>query len=151
MSQQNIAGWERQLSIGAGIALMVGTTILIKMHGVKYMWVTVFPLIWLVIVTFTASYQKIFSPLPSLGFLAQANALQEGLEAGTVPAAQLAAVQAQVFNNRLDAVVCGIFVVLCALILADSIRIWIGILTGGRDARVREAAFVISKLQEEGL
>jgi carbon starvation protein len=135
----------------AGIALMVGTTILIKMHGVKYMWVTVGPLIWLVVVTFTASYQKIFSPLPGLGFLAQANVLQERIAAGTVPAAQLAAVQAQIFNNRLDAAVCGIFVVLCALILVDSIRIWIGILTGGRDGRVREAAFVMSKLQEEGL
>jgi len=135
----------------AGIALMVATTILIKMHRARYMWVTVVPLIWLVTVTFTASYQKIFSPLPNLGFLAQANALQERLAAGTVPAAQLAAVQAQIFNNRVDAIVCGIFVALCALILADSVRIWIGILTGGRDVRVREAAFVMSKLQEEGL
>jgi carbon starvation protein len=135
----------------AGIALMVGTTILVKMHRAKYMWVTVVPLIWLVVVTFTASYQKIFSPQPSLGFLAQANALQERLATGAVPAAQRAAMEAQIFNNRLDAVVCGIFVVLCALILADSIRIWIGILKGTRDARVREAAFVMSKLQEEGL
>ena len=135
----------------AGIALMVGTTILVKMHRAKYMWVTVLPLVWLVVVTFTASYQKIFSPQPNLGFLAQANALQERLATGAVPAAQRAAMEAQIFNNRLDAAVCGIFVVLCALILADSIRVWIGILRGNRDARVREAAFVMSKLQEEGL
>ncbi|MGE3191784.1 MAG: carbon starvation CstA 5TM domain-containing protein, partial [Vicinamibacterales bacterium] len=134
----------------AGIALIVGTTILIRMHGAKFMWVTAVPLVWLVVVTFTAAYQKIFSPLPNLGFLAQADALQASLAGGAVPAAQLAAVQAQIFNNRLDAVICGVFVVLCSLILADAIRIWIGLLTGGRDARVHEAPFVLSKL-EEGL
>jgi carbon starvation protein len=135
----------------ASIALMVGTTILIKMHRAKYMWVTVVPLAWLVVVTFTASYYKIFSPLPSLGFLAQADALQQRIANGQVAAERLAAVQAQIFNNRLDAVVCSVFVVLCTLILVDSIRTWIGILAGRREGVVRESPFVASQLQEEGL
>jgi carbon starvation protein len=59
----------------AAIALAVGTTILIKMHRWKYLWVTAAPMVWLVTVTYTASYYKIFSPDPYLGFLAQANQL----------------------------------------------------------------------------
>ena len=38
----------------AAIALCVATTILLKMHGAKYMWITCVPLVWLVIVSFTA-------------------------------------------------------------------------------------------------
>ncbi len=62
----------------AAIALCVGTTILIKMHRAKYLWVTCIPLAWLVIVTFTAGWQKIFSPIPAIGFLAQADLLAAG-------------------------------------------------------------------------
>src|SRR5207244_13534691 len=72
----------------ATIALCVATTILIKMHRARYMWVTCMPLVWLVIVTFTASYQKIFSPLPSIGFLAQASQREAALQAGKVAASR---------------------------------------------------------------
>ena len=56
------------------IALCVATTILLKMHGAKFMWITCVPLVWLVSATFTAAWQKIFSPVPAIGFLAQADA-----------------------------------------------------------------------------
>ena len=108
----------------AAIALCVGTTILVKMHGAKYMWITCAPLSWLVVVCYTAGWQKIFSDLPRVGFLAQANALEAAIAAGKVAPAQLAATQTQIFNNRLDAAICGIFLVLVTLILLDSIRVW---------------------------
>ena len=57
----------------AAIALCVGTTIFIKMHRARYMWITAVPLVWLVCVTFTAGYQKIFSDQPRVGFLAEAS------------------------------------------------------------------------------
>src|SRR5215813_740235 len=86
----------------ASIALCVATTILIKMHRARYMWVTCVPLVWLVIVTFTASCEKIFSPLPRIGFLAQASQLEAALQAGTVAAARIAEAQTLIFNARLD-------------------------------------------------
>ena len=109
----------------AAIALSVATTILLKMHGAKYLWITCVPLAWLVTVTFTAAWQKIFSPVPAIGFLAQADRLEASLRAGT--AANPAATQTLIFNARLDAVLCGVFLVLVATILLDSMRVWIGI------------------------
>src|SRR5712692_7709930 len=133
----------------ATIALCVATTILVKMHRARYMWVTCVPLVWLVIVTFTASYEKIFSPLPRIGFLAQAGQLEAALQAGTVAASKIAETQTLIFNARLDAFICGIFVVMVSTILIDSIRIWIGILNGTRSAMVVEAPFVLSRLSPE--
>ncbi|HUB77843.1 MAG TPA: carbon starvation CstA family protein [Bryobacteraceae bacterium] len=128
----------------ATIALSVATTILLKMHGARYAWITFAPLAWLVTVTFTAGWQKIFSPLPAIGFLAQADKLAAS---GTVSAAA----QTLIFNARLDAAVCGVLMALVAVVLADSARVWIGILRGTADARVREAPFVPSRLQTEEL
>ncbi|MFN0165879.1 MAG: carbon starvation CstA family protein [Bryobacteraceae bacterium] len=133
----------------ATIALCVATTILIKMHRARYMWITCVPMIWLVTVTFTASWQKIFSPLPRVGFLAQAQVLDEALRAGKIAAAKVAETEAMIFNARLDAAVCFVFLILVATILVDSIRQWVGILRGTREAVVREAPFVLSQLRPE--
>jgi carbon starvation protein len=133
----------------AAAALCVATTILIKMHGKRYVWITAIPLAWLVVVTFTAGYQKIFSPVPRIGFLARAAQLQALLDSGQVPAAKIAETQTLIFNERLDAAVCGMFVILVAVILADSLRVWAGILRGTREAKVREAPFVLSHLKAE--
>jgi carbon starvation protein len=134
----------------AAIALCVATTILIKMHGAKYMWITCTPLVWLLIVTYTAAWQKIFSPIPRIGFLAQADQMQRLLDSGKVVlAAKVSEMQTLIFNNRLDAAVCGLFLILVTAILVDSILLWIGILRGTRDSRVRETPFVPSQLRPE--
>ena len=54
-------------------------------------------------------------------------------------------------NARLDAAICGIFMVLVAVILVDSVRVWAGILSGAGDRQVHEAPFVVSRLQAEEL
>jgi carbon starvation protein len=133
----------------AAVAFSVATTVLIKMHRAKYVWITVTPLVWLVVVTFTAGWQKIFSPLPRLGFLAQAAQLKTSLAGGTLSAAQASQTRALIFNAQLDAAVCGVFLILVAAILADSIRLWVGILRGTRDARLVEAPYVASQLRAE--
>ena len=128
----------------AAIAMCVATTVLVKMHGAKFMWISAAPLSWLVFVCYWAGLEKIFSDAPRVGFLALANQLSAALAAGKVPAAQIAATETQIFNNRLDAVVCGVFLILVTLILADSIRLWYKILTGGEPVRVMESPFVPS-------
>ncbi len=127
----------------AAIALCVGTTILLKMHGAKFMWITCVPLAWLVTVTFTAGSEKIFSPVPAIGFLAQVERLAAG--------PQTAATATLIFNARLDAGLCGVLMAMVAIILADSLRVWYGILRGTREARVSEAPFVASQLRAEEL
>jgi carbon starvation protein len=107
------------------------------------MWITCAPLVWLVTVTFSAAWQKIFSPIPAIGFLAQAERLAAG--------PQTEATRTLIFNARLDAVVCGVLLVLVAIVLADSLRVWWGILRGTREAEIREAPFVPSQLRAEEL
>jgi carbon starvation protein len=135
----------------ATIALCVATTILVKMHGSRFLWVTCAPLVWLVSVTYTAAFQKIFSDLPRLGFLAQVDQIESALGAGKITGAGVAVAQAQIFNARLDAIICGLFLILVTTILIDSVRIWTGILRGTRSRRVVEAPFVLSQLRTEEL
>jgi carbon starvation protein len=133
----------------AAIALCVATTILIKMHGAKYMWITCTPLAWLVVVCFTAGWEKLFSDATRIGFLAQADQLQQALDAGKIAAAKVAETQTVIFNARLDAVITGLFLVMVATVLIDSIRVWIGILRGTRDTRINETPFVPTELRPE--
>jgi carbon starvation protein len=125
----------------ATVALCVATTIIVKMHRARYAAVTLAPLLWLVAVTFTASWHKILDPDPRVGFLAQAHALAAGPATKATPHL--------IFNNRLDAAVTAILVVMVALVLIESARQWIGILSGSRESRVKEAPFVMTRLTEE--
>jgi carbon starvation protein len=125
----------------AAIALSVATTVILKMHGPKYLWITCVPLLWLVVVTFTAAWQKIFSPLPRVGFLAQVEALKKGPMSPQV--------ETLIFNNQLDAFVCGAFMVLVAIVLVDSLRLWSGILAGTENRAIHETPFVLSELRTE--
>jgi carbon starvation protein len=125
----------------ATLALCIATTIILKMHGPKFMWVTVAPLIWLGSVTFTAAYQKIWSPLPRIGFLAAADQL--------LAAAHTAQTDQLVFNNRIDAFVCGTFMFLVAFVILDSVRIWYGIIAGTTDRAPKESPYVVSQLPLE--
>jgi carbon starvation protein len=124
------------------IALCLSTTILIKMHGRKYVWIPLLPMAWLGTVTFSSAWLKIFSPHPRIGFLAAAEALEK------LPN-QTDATRTLIFNNYLDAFVCGLFLVLVSTILIDSVRQWIGLLRGTRESRSTETPFVLSQLRAE--
>jgi carbon starvation protein len=125
----------------ATVSLCVATTIIIKMHRARYAAVTLVPLAWLVAVTFTAAWQKAFDANPRVGFLAQARALASG--PATSATARL------IFNNRLDAAVTIVLVLMVALVLIESARQWVGVLSGKTESRVKETPFVMTRLAEE--
>ncbi len=130
----------------ATIALCVATTILIKMGKGRYAWVTLAPLAWLLSVTMTASWQKIFDADRKIGFLAQARYLAQQIALGAVPAAKVAETRRLIFNAQLDAVVTGVFASLVVLILAESARHWWLYSYGHRQPVLREAPMEFSRL-----
>lgn len=113
----------------AVVALCVATTILIKMKKVRYSWVTILPMLWLVMITLTAGYQKICHPDPRIGFLAEASRLESTIADGKVSPEMIGTVQRQMFNNRLDAFVTGLFLAMVLVILIDCVRQWLAILS----------------------
>jgi carbon starvation protein len=162
----------------AAIALCLGTTIILKMGLQKderepgvltvpnsitepkrkpkpaLALVTLLPLIWLLTVTMTAGFQKIFHEDPRIGFLAQVKVLKEKL-----PALETALAAAKTtgdpkaieeatksfrtnlvlqFNNRLDAVVTAVFLALVAAVALLSFREWILLLARRKLAVLRE-------------
>ena len=133
----------------ASIALCVATTILIKMHRARYMWITCVPLAWLLVVTYTAALQKIFSEVPRIGFLARASQLDGLLAAGKVAAAKVGETRQVIFNERLDAVICGLFLILVTAIVIESVRLWSQILRGEREAGLVESEYVVTRLSAE--
>ncbi|HEU4882850.1 MAG TPA: carbon starvation CstA family protein [Longimicrobium sp.] len=132
----------------AAVALCVGTTVLIKMGKARFAWVTLLPLAWVALVTFTAGWQKVFSPDPKLGFLSQANAIRAALAEGRLPAAAktVEAAQQMLFNARLDAVVALVFMAVTAMVMLVSAREWLLILRKRKPAVMNEAPFVASTL-----
>jgi carbon starvation protein len=109
----------------AGIALLLCTSVLVKMKRERYAWVTLVPTAWLLVTTLTAGIEKIFHSNPSIGFLALANKFSAAAAEGKVlaPAKSIEEMQRVAFNNYLDAAVCGVFVVLVVAMCVYAVMI----------------------------
>ncbi len=123
----------------AAVALCVGTTILIKSGKARYAWVTLAPLAWVLAVTLTAGWQKVFADDPRLGFLAHAAKTADQIAAGTLEAARGGRL---IFNDRLDASIAIAFMAVTVLVVAASAREWALVLTRRRPAGAKESPFV---------
>jgi len=119
----------------AAVALCVGTTIIIKLGKARYAWTTLVPLAWLVAVTMTAGWQKVFSPDPRLGLLAHAASLVGSNAPNTTRL---------IFNDRLDTFVALLFMGVVVVLLVASLREWWLVLSRRKAAVVRETPFVES-------
>jgi len=129
----------------ATVALCVATTIIVKMGKARYAAVTLAPLVWLASVTFTASWHKIFDPNTRIGFLAHARLLASSAP----PSHELSQL---IFNDHLDVAVAAILIFMVALILIESAFLWVSVLSGRKQAEVKEAPFVATQfaVEEQG-
>ena len=132
----------------AAVALVVATTILLKMGRLKWIWVTLLPMIWLVVITMTASFQKIFSSNPRIGFLSFANALSAQLAAGKIPTAKIVETQRVIFNQRLDAVVTAVLAGMILFLLGEALIQWHAILARGKEPVLHETPYVATQWAE---
>jgi carbon starvation protein len=109
----------------AGIALLLCTSVLVKMKRQRYVWVTLAPTAWLLITTLTAGVQKIFDADPKIGFLSLAHKFSDAAAQGIVlaPAKSIEEMQRVAFNNYLDAVVCAFFVLLVIAMCVFALKI----------------------------
>jgi len=123
----------------AAVALCVGTTIIIKSGKGRYAWVTLAPLAWVLAVTLTAGWQKIFASNPRLGFLSHRDQVAGQIASGAIEAARGARLM---FNDGLDAAVTAAFMVATVLLLVASAREWILIVTRRKPAVAKESPFV---------
>jgi len=132
----------------AAVALVVATTILLKMGRLKWIWVTLLPMAWLVVITMTASYQKIFSANVRIGFLSQANSLAAQIAAGKIAAAKIADTQRNIFNLRLDAAVTAVLAAMILVLLVEALAQWYAILSRDKEPVLQETPYVATQWAE---
>ena len=132
----------------AAVALVVATTILLKMGKLRWIWVTLLPMAWLVTITMTASFEKIFSANARIGFLSQANALAAQIAAGKVAAEKIADTHRNIFNLRLDAVVTAVLAAMILVLLVEALGQWYAILSRGKEPVLQETPYVATRWAE---
>ncbi|MGX1881169.1 carbon starvation CstA family protein [Streptomyces sp. NPDC055287] len=132
----------------AAVALAVCTTLLVKSGRLKWAWVTAVPLAWDVAVTLTASWQKIFSDDVKVGFFAQRDKYQAGIDSGQVlpPAKNMDQMHTVVTNSTVDGVLCALFAILIVVVLADAGRVCLKAVRDPESVKLHEAPYVESKL-----
>ncbi|MET8680586.1 carbon starvation CstA family protein [Streptomyces sp. NPDC004647] len=132
----------------AAVALAVCTTLLVKSGRLKWAWVTAVPLAWDAAVTLTASWQKVFSEDPRVGFFAQRDAAQAGIDAGKVlpPAKNMDEMHTVVTNTTVDGVLAALFAILIVVVIADATRVCIKAVRNPEATQLKETPYVESKL-----
>jgi len=129
----------------AAVALVVATTILMKMGRLRWICVTLLPMAWLVTITMIASYQKIFDVNPRIGFLAYAKALAAQVAAGKIPAEKIAETQRLIFNQRLDAAVTGVLAAMILVLIVEALVDWYAILSRRKESVLHESPYVATR------
>ncbi|MER7111967.1 carbon starvation CstA family protein [Streptomyces sp. NPDC000229] len=132
----------------AAVALAVCTTLLVKSGRLKWAWVTAVPLAWDVAVTLTASWQKIFSADPRVGFFAQRDKYQAGIESGQVlaPAKSMDDMHTVVTNSTVDGVLSALFALLIIVVIADAGRVCYKAITNPAGVKLSEVPHTESRI-----
>jgi carbon starvation protein len=108
----------------AAIALAVCMAIVAKRGQFKYLWIVALPLAFAAVVTISASFLKIFSTVPAVGYFAQNRAFSAALAAGKTSfgtAPSVAAMEAVVRNTMVQGILSILFVVLAIIVMTTAV------------------------------
>ncbi|HUS23567.1 MAG TPA: carbon starvation CstA family protein [Candidatus Binatia bacterium] len=130
----------------AAIALCVATTILVKSDRARHAWITAGPLAWLVLVTSTAAWEKLFSPELRVGLVAHARDLSAKLASGSIPADKLHQTSQLLVNDRINMALTALFLVITWLLVLETARVCWRWRQGRLDPPLAEAPYVRSRL-----
>src|ERR671932_1524894 len=108
----------------AAVALTLCAVVIFRMKRERYAWVVILPTVWLAVCTLTAGLEKVFHPDPSIGFLSHASRYSDALAQGQVlaPAKDAGQMSQIVFNDRIDAALAMLFVLVVVSILYYGVR-----------------------------
>ncbi|WP_148572095.1 carbon starvation CstA family protein [Nocardioides caldifontis] len=118
----------------AAIALTLAVTLLIKHGKAKWAWVPGIALAWDLTTTMTASWQKVFSSNPAIGYFEQADTYRTAADQGEVlaPATDAGQMDQIIFNSTVNGVLQATFAILTLVVVANAAVIWFkGWRTGG--------------------
>ncbi|MGZ0718480.1 carbon starvation CstA family protein [Pseudomonas palleroniana] len=126
----------------AGIALMLGTVVLIKMKRQRYIWVTLLPAVWLLICTTTAGFIKLFDANPAIGFLSLAKKYSDALVNGQIlaPAKSIDQMQHVIYNAYTNATLTALFLFVVFSILFYALKVGVAA-WGNKERTDKEAPF----------
>jgi carbon starvation protein len=133
----------------AAIALCVATTILVKSRKARFVWATAVPLTWLVVVTSSAAWEKLFSADLRVGFLSHADDLAAQLASGSLGVAAAEQAPRLIFNDRLDAALTLFFLITVWVLVFETARVCYAALAGKRCPPITETPHVPSRLVED--
>ncbi|MBF0460450.1 MAG: carbon starvation protein A [Magnetococcales bacterium] len=130
----------------AAVALILATVVLFKMKKERYAWVTLLPMVWLLVTTLTAASQKVFHEQAKIGFLAHAAKFRAALETGTLlpPAKNMDQMARIVLNDQVDAALTLFFMAVVVTILLFGIRAcWVAL--GDRRVTAQEVPATLAQ------
>ncbi|MFZ3559744.1 carbon starvation CstA family protein [Streptomyces sp. BH055] len=132
----------------AAVALAVCTTLLVKSGRLKWAWITGVPLIWDTVVTLTASWQKVFSSDPRVGFFQQRSNYQDAIDAGKIlpPAKSMDDMHTVVTNSTVDGVLSAALALLIVVVVLDALRVCVKHVRNPQSSKLSEAPYVESTL-----
>ncbi|MFF7201488.1 carbon starvation CstA family protein [Streptomyces sp. NPDC008141] len=132
----------------AAVALAVCTTLLVKSGRLKWAWVTAVPLAWDAAVTLTASWQKIFSGDPRVGFFTQRDVYQSAIDEGKIlpPAKSMDDMHTVVTNSTVDGALTALFAILIIVVIVDAGRVCYNAIRHPESVKLSEVPYTESKI-----
>ncbi|WP_328873756.1 carbon starvation protein A [Streptomyces sp. NBC_00287] len=132
----------------AAVALAVCTTLLVKSGRLKWAWITGIPLAWDATVTLTASYQKVFSSDPRVGFFKQRQVFQDAIDEGKIlpPAKSMDDMHTVVTNSTVDGVLTAVLALLIVVVIVDATRVCVRHILRPALSTLSEAPYIESKI-----